>query len=250
VNGILTLTRNNLKLTQRAINSFLRQDIPVKVWAVDNGSTDGSWEWLAAYQWLLRSWTTNEGVSKGWNCGLRYLFDQFNYETVLVCGNDTWIPESFYRTLLSCNLPFVTGVAVDNMEQAQQTAMVYPLEPRPDFSAFCIRKEAWEKLGPFDERFKHYCGDCDMHVRAHRMGIDLYKAAVPFYHERSSTLRNASPEDAREIQEQANKDRFAFSQQYGCLPGEPAYEQIFSQSPASQTVPSQGSHGILQEKDI
>jgi GT2 family glycosyltransferase len=241
MNGILTLTRNNLKLTQNAIHSCLRQNVPAIVEAIDNGSTDGTRQWLQAYGLLLHACSTNEGVSAGWNRGLRWFFDH-GAETVLCVGNDTWLPASFYRTLLSLNLPFVTGVAVDNMEQANQTAMVYPLEPRPDFSAFCISRECWQKIGPFDERFKHYCGDCDMHVRAHRMGIDLYKAAVPFYHERSSTLRNAPPEDQRTIQEQANRDRAAFQSLYHCLPGDSVYEQIFAQSPASQTVPSPELH--------
>jgi GT2 family glycosyltransferase len=232
MNGILTLTRNNLKLTQRAIHSFLRQDIPVVVKAIDNGSMDGTFDWLEAYGWCMLGHPENFGVSRGWNDGLKWFFSK-GAETVLVMGNDTWIPEYFYRTLLFCNLPFITGVAVDNMQQANEKPEVYPLEPRPDFSAFCVSRECWGKIGPFDERFKNYCGDCDMHIRAHRLGVPLWKAAVPFYHERSSTMRNASAEEHANLQEQANKDRAMFQQLYGCLPGEPAYEQIFNEK---QTV--------------
>jgi GT2 family glycosyltransferase len=227
MNGILTLTRNNLALTQRAIHSFLRQNIPTKVGVIDNYSTDGTREWLRAYGWLIWAEVENTGVSAGWNRGLEWFFSH-GADNVLVCGNDTWLPESFYRTLLSCNLPFVTGVAVDNMEQANQKPEIYPLEPRPDFSAFCIRRETWEKLGPFDERFKHYSSDQDYHLRAHRLGIHLYKAAIPFYHERSSTLRNAPPEEAREIQEQANRDREELKKKWGCTAGGPDYEALFS----------------------
>jgi len=74
---------------------------------------------------------------------------------------------------------------------------------------------------------KLYASDCDFHIRAHRMGIPLYKAAVPFYHERSSTLRLAPPEEAAEIQAQANRDREVFRSIYNCLPGTKEYEELF-----------------------
>ena len=232
MNGILTLCHNNLELTQRAIHSFLRQDIPVKVLAIDNGSKDGSWPWLASYQWLLRANIENEGVSKGWNYGIQHFFNQ-GAESVLVIGNDTWIPPYFYRELLSYNLPFITGVAVENMEQVQKVPSKCPLDCHPDFSAFCIRRRIWEDVGPFNESMKHYASDCDWHIRAHRKGWQLWKASCEFYHERSSTIKNASPEEAREIQEQANRDRAVFHSIYNCLPGEPAYEAIFRQTQTS-----------------
>lgn len=226
MNGILTLTRNNLALTQRAIHSFLRQDIPVVVKAIDNGSMDGTMFWLEAYGWLLDASRENAGVSAGWNRGLNWFFEH-DAESVLVMGNDTWLPPYFYRELLSYNLPFVTGVAVDSMGQVQEHATKWPLDPHPDFSAFCIRKAIWKDVGLFDERMKHYASDCDWHIRAHRKSWQLWKASCEFYHERSSTLRNATPEDSQAIHEQANKDRAMFQSLYSCLPGEPAYEAIF-----------------------
>ncbi len=241
MNGILTLTRNNLALTQRAIHSFLRQDIVTVVMAIDNGSTDGTVPWLKAYGCLLRAEPENRGVSAGWNCGLKMFFEA-GAENVLVVGNDTWLPPYFYRELLSYNLPFMTGVAVDNMEQVQPKPSKAPLDPHPDFSAYCIRKRIWTEVGPFDERMKHYASDCDWHIRAHRKSYGLWKASCEFYHERSSTLRNASPEDAQQIQEQANKDRMTFQALYNCLPGQPEYEAIFAQSPEPQKVPSRVSN--------
>jgi GT2 family glycosyltransferase len=237
MNGILTLTRNNLALTQRAIHSFLRQDIPVVVKAIDNGSTDGTRQWLEAYGWLLRANSSNVGVSAGWNDGILWFFEN-GADNVLVMGNDTCLPPYFYRELLSYDFPFITGVAVENMAQIQPIPNKCPLDPHPDFSAFCMRRGIWRDVGFFDERMKHYASDCDWHIRAHRKLWKLWKASCEFYHERSSTLRNAKPDDAREIQEQANKDRAMFHSLYNCLPGDQAYEQIFLQNPSSQTVPS------------
>jgi GT2 family glycosyltransferase len=229
MNPVLILTHNNLELTKRCVESVRAQDIKTTVVIVDNHSTDGTLDWL----W--DSGTTsdntlvpdNRGVSYGWNHGLRCLFTIDNARHVLVIGNDTVLPPHLYRTLLSVNLPFVTGVAVDNMEQALQPPAVFPLTPNPDFSAFLIRREAWETIGKFDERMKHYCSDCDYHIRGHRIGVPMVKASVPFYHERSSTIRLASPEERLEIETQANKDREVFKGLYGCLPGSKEYEAIF-----------------------
>ena len=234
MNGILTLTRNNLALTQRAVHSFLRQDVnpePV-IRIIDNGSTDGTRNWAWLYQWLLIANEGNLGVSRGWNEGLNWFFKN-GFDRVLVIGNDTWIPEYFYRELMSYNLPFVTGVAVGSMEQVQPKPSKCPLDPHPDFSAFMITRQCWNELAPFNEAMKHYASDCDFHIRAHRKGIRLWKASVEFYHERSSTIRNATPEEAAELTGQANKDRAVLQKLYGCLPGTREYELIFEQDPPS-----------------
>jgi GT2 family glycosyltransferase len=234
MNPAITLTHNCLELTKRCVDSLWNQDALSRVHIVDNGSTDGTKEWLiqqeekGLIEVMLRD--ENRGVSAGWNTMIDLLFSDLyadRAEQCLVIGNDCVLPKSFYSTLIDCKLPFVTGVAVDNMEQANQQPRIYPLEPRPDFSAFCITRECWEKIGPFDERFKHYCGDCDMHIRAHRLGISLWKAAVPFFHLRSSTIRLAPPAEQQEIMMQAHKDREVFQSVYGCLPGTPQYEALF-----------------------
>ena len=229
MNPVYMLTRNNLKLTKKAFESACVQDLETNIYVGDNGSTDGTYEWARKYGGLLFGSSpdraVNVGVSRGWNIGLNYLFA--SYRHVLVINNDVCLPEGFYRDLLSYDVPFVTGVAMNTMEAAMAPAGRMPLEPHPDFSAFLIRLDCWEKVGPFDDRMKHYASDCDFHVRAHRMGIPLWKANVPYYHESSATLKYSSPEERAEINEQANKDRAVFKSLYGCLPGTPEYEALF-----------------------
>jgi GT2 family glycosyltransferase len=232
MNPVLILTRNNLALTKRCVESVRKQDVPVELYVVDNGSTDGTEEWLGE---RMRGFYTklgiNLGVSWAWNHGLGYLLSPIMLASrthCLVIGNDTVLPPWFYRELLSYDVPFVTGIAVDSMDAIQTPAPRMPLCPSPDFSAFLIRKDCWDKVGPFDERMKLYASDCDYHVRAHRLGVPLWKANVPFYHERSSTLRLAPPGEKAQIQEQANKDREMFRSLYGCLPGTKEYEALFN----------------------
>lgn len=228
-NPVLILTHNCLELTKKCYWSVFKQDIASDLLIYDNGSTDGTTEWLDGVS--FSSWMSdqrsavNEGVSKGWNSGLRALFEFRNASHVLVLNNDTELPTFFYRKLLSYDLPFVTGISVDEPKD-HPGAWHQPAES-PDFSAFLIRRDCWEKVGLFDERMKFYASDCDYHVRAHRMGIKLMNAGVPFHHERSSTLRLASVEERRAIEMQANADRAVFKSIYGSIPGEPGYAELF-----------------------
>jgi len=193
----------------------------------DNGSTDGTLDWLKSndIEVMFKSSLTmplNLGVSKGWNISLEYLFN-FHAEVLLV-NNDVVLPPWFYSELLSYDVPFVTGVSVDNMDAIRERTPRAPLVGHPDFSAFLIRRDAWDKIGPFDEGMKFYAQDCDYHVRAVKTGVPLLAANLPFYHERSSTLRLASPEEQAAIQQQANADRAYFRRKWGFEVGSEEYQ--------------------------
>jgi GT2 family glycosyltransferase len=226
---VLMLTMNNLEITKRAAASVFAQRLRgVSLWVHDNHSTDGSVDWLQESGIATYFAETNEGVSHGWNRGLTFFFEgcKHPYEHVLVCNNDLELPENAYADLLSYDVPFVTGVAVDHPVGPEIPERM-PLTPNPDFSCFLIRREAWEKVGPFNERLMNYCGDTDWHVRAHRLGVPLYKANVPYLHFRSSTLNNASPQEQAVIRAQADADRGTFRAIYGCVPGTAEYEKLF-----------------------
>lgn len=227
MNPILILTRNCLALTKRCVESVRAQDIQTTVDIFDNGSSDGTLNWASEQGILLHAESENIGVSAGWNYGLTYNFFR-GAEHVLVIGNDTVLPPWMYRELLSYDLPFITGVAVDNMPQVICPTEKIPVTPNPDFSCYLIRKEAWDKVGPFDQRMKLYSSDQDYHIRAHRDGIHLAKAVVPFYHERSSTLRLASSQEREAIETQANLDRAFLRKKWGVSAGGSDYEALFT----------------------
>jgi len=228
---VLLLVHNCLDLTKRCVESIRKQDIPTYLLVIDNGSTDGTFDWLQDNHIHTVRNEENEGVTKGWNVGFDLLFGAaIGYEYVLCPNNDTFLPSFFYREMIDYDVPFVTGFPVESMFEIgplsarPQTG----LTPYPCFSSFLLRRSIWEKVGTFNAEMKHYASDCDYHVRAHRLGIPLVKSSTPFYHEPSSTVRNASPEEQEEFHKQANKDREVFREKYGCIPGEePAYSNLF-----------------------
>jgi GT2 family glycosyltransferase len=235
-NAVLTVTHNCLELTKKCIESIRGQDAPTAIYVFDNCSTDGTREWLDTQLGDGFGWNgfpdRNRGVSKAWNIGLDYLFHHMNYPCALVVGNDTILPPWFYRELAASaflydRAEFVTGVGVDNLDAIKEPAEFQPRSPHPDFSAFLIGRSVWDKLGPFDERFVNYAGDCDFHLRGHRMGVPMWKANVPYFHLGSATTRTADFFEQRELAEQAEKDREEFCKKWGCMPGTEEYNKLF-----------------------
>jgi GT2 family glycosyltransferase len=229
LNHVLILTRNNLALTQRCVESVRLQDIDTSIIIRDNGSTDGTRDWLDFVgESITVSWAgSNLGVSNGWNAILSHQFDFYRVPHVLVIGNDTILPRYCYSALLSVEVPFVTGVDI-GMNPLPEKPDILPLSPHPDFSCFLIRRECWEKVGPFDENMVMYSQDQDYHIRAHHAGVHLWKASVPYQHERSSTLNRAPLEERNAIHLRANLDRAELRRKWGVPAGGPLYEALFS----------------------
>lgn len=230
MNPVLILTKNNLEMNKRCIASAIAQDIPTKVHVYDNLSSDGTAEWVANNLEIVdQSSGVNLGVSEGWNFVLDILFNNWKVDHVLVINSDTILPSWFYSTLLSYEGPFITGVSVETMEEIATPPPRKELAPNPDFSGFLIRKECWEKVGEFDGAMELYCSDLDYHIRAHRAGIRLMNAGVPFYHDRSSTLNNAQPQEKRAIQLRADADRKELKRKWGCNAWDASYAAMFDE---------------------
>lgn len=228
MNPVLILTHNNLELTKKCVDSVLAQDVETKVFIFDNGSTDGTQEWLPNRGLLYMLETTNTGVSNGWNISLEYLFDYG--DSVLCINNDTILSKSLYSQLLSANVPFVSGSETTNLDDLSKEWPTLPLGGGPQFSCFLIRREAWKKIGPFDESMWGWASDCDYHVRAHRLGIPLLCSPARYYHERSSTINKADPKEKRNLQLQADADREAFEEKWRVPASGPGYDSLFSET--------------------
>lgn len=225
INPVLLLMHNNVKMTRDCIESLRAQDIPVMIYVIDNATTEDV-QWVQENVDNYDRFEPQLGVSAGWNTGLEIWFaDKTQY--VLVPNTDTILPSWFYSTLLSYDAPLVTGVSVGTIAEISEPPSRKELAPCPDFSAFLIRRECWEKVGPFDESMVHYCGDLDYHVRGCQLGVPMMNTGVPFYHERSSTLRLANPLARRIIELQADADRAAFRRKWGVGSGEVGFAKLF-----------------------
>lgn len=254
---VIMLTLNNLALTRKAVASVLAQDIPVELLVIDNGSTDGTVEWLHSAKGLSAVFPSPAfSVAAAWNFGLRHFF-RGGADYVFVLNNDIQLRPDTYRHLVMDGGGFVTAVGTDDPEKIKPVTFIvthtfqegrpayskpmgagYPLpDPlrkrnHPDFSAFVIRREVYEKVGPFNEAFLGgYCEDSDYHCRLHAAGITAYCLDLPFLHWGAQTVKSANPADQKRIQIQADKNRALFHQMYGFGVGSKEYYSYFSSSP-------------------
>lgn len=261
---VLILLRNNVTLSQACLKSVLAQDVPVLVWLLDNASTDGgnTARWAASMAQLhsnVMHTNCNTSVAGAWNIALRWLFNPWWYEgrpqpprfdCALVLNNDTVLRPDTVRHLVADGGPFVTAVGSDDPEKIKPAfmaggsytdyqevlggSMVYPLpdpnkkRPHPDFSAWLIRRETWEKVGELEERFEGaFCEDADYHLRMHEAGIHAECLDLPFYHYGSATIKMSNPLDQKRIAERAAKNRALFKSLHGCEVGSPEYYSRF-----------------------
>ncbi len=257
INWIVVLTRNNLALTQNAIESFRRQDISggVNILVVDNESTDNTCAWLNSQPDLTCIFNRPQaGVAAGWNQALKWLFEpKWNTlsrpprpmrpmaEYVLVCNNDVVLRPDTYRWLVRDGGGFVTAVGARDPERIKDlTPPDLSLKrPHPDFSCFLIRRETWEKVGKFDECFRGaYCEDSSYHLRMHRAGIRAEALELPFLHLGAQTVATAEPKERKRIQLQADENRRLFERMYGFRVGSEKYYAEFGHGTPDASVPS------------
>jgi len=233
INWILVPVHNNVHLTKAAVKTFIKQDIPeVRVLLLNNGSTDGTAEWARTmYPKVVTLYQTPPySVAQSWNRGLTLLFGNLPQEPnahVLVCNNDVELRPDTYRLLLEDGGGFVTAVGVDDKEMLA-TTVPGGKRPNPDFSCYLIRREVWDKVGRFDEKFETaFCEDWDFHVRLHKAGVDAHCIDIPFYHVGSATVNNMPPEEQEAVLKQADKNRQYFKEKWGCDGGSPEYYELF-----------------------
>lgn len=242
MNWILCPLLNGLHLTKRALPTFLAQDIgDVRVWFLDNGSTDGTREWLystADERVKYTIFPEPKSVAASWNHGLHHLFRiRTGVESVLVCNLDVELRPDTYRHLVNDGSPFVTAVGTsDRAKIDPPNAAPDPAKkrPNPDYSCFLISRKCWQRV-PFDEEFLGgYVEDAAHHVSLHRAGITAMALELPFYHVASGTIKSSEPAEVERIQQAAERNRALFKRKYGCEVGSPEYYALFgSAAPTS-----------------
>lgn len=240
MNFILCPVRNNLHLTRKAVASFLAQDIEggVYVLVVNNASTDGTNEWMQTQRQVAQMYYDPPlSVAESWNRGLEHCF-RLGAEYVLVVNNDTILRPDTYRRLVKDGGDFVTAVGTRDATKIEELTEPDPnaKRPHPDFSCYLIRREVYEKVGPFDENFRiAFCEDGDYDLRLYKAGIRAYCLDLPFLHHGSMTIKNADPIEIRRIQIQADKNREYFKRKWGfAMASEEYYRALGKGNPPAE----------------
>lgn len=219
--AIIILTWNGLHYTQECLDSLraLTTDVDYQMIVVDNGSTDGTREYLRSLDWVtLIENETNEGFTRGNNRGLRHVPPGYD---VLLLNNDTRILQSNWLArmreaahsdptygIVGCRLIMTDGRLVHagtymptdtfwgwQIGSAEEDIGQYPgVREVEGVIGACvyIRRDALETIGPLDERFFSYFEDTDYCLMAQKAGYKIVCVGDVrvMHHENVSTKLN------------------------------------------------------------
>jgi GT2 family glycosyltransferase len=220
--SIIIVNWNGIGCVRDCLRSVRRQTYaPFEVIVVDNGSTDGSREWLranAANSFRLVEFDVNTGFGRGVNAGIRASAGEF----IVLLNNDAWADERWLENLVAAAQDVGAGMVAskilfhdrrDVIDKAGH--LLYPDGLNrgrgagetdtgqydkdaetlfPDGCAALYRRRMLEEIGLFDEQFFAYGDDAELGLRGRWRGWRCaYAPAARVYHRHSSSLGKYSP---------------------------------------------------------
>lgn len=204
-------TWNGLEHTKACIESLSEISIPFKLIIWDNGSTDGTKEWFKEQiakignspfrnsQMFFSN--ENEGMVNAWNYQLKEGFSDPKVDNVWICNNDI----KFLKSTEHLNDVREWGLACpailpkDVKGDLNIAAQIYHLlkeqpieEGNLNGPIMAVSREAYEKVGLFDERLKNSYNDMDYHQRVIHAGLKtcVYNEAWIWHFGGASTSQN------------------------------------------------------------
>jgi GT2 family glycosyltransferase len=215
--SIIIVNWNGRRFLDACLTAVAAQEgVTAETILVDNGSTDGSPEYVAArYPWVrLQRLNENRGFAGGNNAGVRHARGRF----IALLNNDTVADRNWLKTLLTAadeellltsrivymHDPHVIDSAGDGMlrwggafKHHHGASVDAALQSRDVFgvcgAACLISKRVFDELGGFDETFFVSHEDVDLSYRARLRGYRCrYVAEAVVAHHGSATLGRAS----------------------------------------------------------
>lgn len=224
---VITLNWNGKKLLDDCISSLLDMEYPnFEVIMVDNGSTDGSVEFVRHKypQVYIIETGSNLGYSGGFNIGLDYAFNKKEAEYVLVINNDVKVDKKVISELVKVaeeneKIGFVTGKVyyfdspdvlqtvgkkedpvrwsgghIGNREfDSGQYDQVKELFFADDIFTL-VNGKMYKVTGGYDTSFFLQSEEYDWQARAKALGFKImYTPHAKIWHKESMTLGKTSP---------------------------------------------------------
>ncbi len=215
--AIIILNYNGLPYILDCLRSLKQSTIIV----VDNASTDGSVETIKnkfPQVKLIRN-QNNLGFAGGNNVGIKYALKK-GFDHIMILNPDTRAEKNFLKPLIQLmRSDEKIGIVAPLLKGKEKDKIIYALGAklnpilgrtkhlhlirRPKkaleqelVSACCmlVKREVFEKIGLFDERFFLYFEDSDFCLRTKKAGYQIYvepKSVV--FHQISKSLGGLSP---------------------------------------------------------
>ena len=181
---VIIVTFNGLKWADKCFTSLRKSDFPVDVFVVDNGSSDGTPEYVREHfpEVMLHCTGENYGFGKANNIGLAHALSE-GYDYVYLLNQDAWVQPDTIGSLIKA---METDPSYGILSPLQMTASMTAPDPR--FAAKCldgpvgtylkgriydvsfvmaahwlISRSCIETVGGFSPAFRHY-GEDDNYI--------------------------------------------------------------------------------------
>ena len=186
----------------RWMSSLKASSIPVDVFVVDNGSTDGTQQYIQEHfpEVMFHQSNENLGFGKANNIGMKYGLDH-SYDYVYLLNQDAWVMKDTFERLITFSLrypeygilsPFQMNADLVHIDKNfvrnvcawksnpdimndmynEQVKEVY--EVRGVMAAhWLITKRCLQQVGGFSPSFPHYGEDDNYYMRAQFWGLKV-----------------------------------------------------------------------------
>lgn len=215
---------------------------------INNGSTDETCSEvgkLVSESFVHVHNDVSWSCAKSWNYGIKDGFYK-GFDYVLVLNNDILLhPDAIDRmverfekkdadiVMVSClDVRGECANPTDVFNLELENKLDTPESPHPNFSAFMINKECWDKIGEFDEKFVPcYFEDNDYHHRIELAGLKaICLPTAMFYHFGSRTQNEAIGANIPMCSSpQFEINRAYYKTKWGGIPGKETFLKPFNE---------------------
>lgn len=237
--SVIIATKNNFQNTRLCLQALhMSRNVDLReIIIVDNGSVDGTREWLRK-QSDLRVFMdhTTTGLAAAWNIGAK----ASTSDLLLFLHNDIFVSEHTIQRMCEAlatsedggaagaftnrwryRPPYYLRKSYQDFDELQKAVdyeeSIIPLRTHTlilESHCLLMRKSVYEEIGDFDEQFDLVgCEDVDYSFRLQQHGYKLYIAGTYAYHDQSSFISNHLEQEKVYQQEKAK-----FVQKWGTDP--------------------------------
>lgn len=192
--SIIIPAYNNLEYTKQCVRS-IEKNTPAGLYeiiAVDNGSQDGTSQWLAGQKFRSIINPSNLGVAKAWNMGCQAASGEY----LCIINNDILTPAGWLEPLLAIYektkgagiiSPGTRWGELDYDFDSYAAKYMKKMKGvrQKGFGGWCMLISAarYREIGVFDERFDKGIGeDTDYYLRLKQKGCESYICGDSFIH--------------------------------------------------------------------
>ncbi len=204
--SVMTRVFNNTQITRECIESVKKNTSGVlyEHVVVDNGSTDGTLEYLKSLKGII---LVDNGKNLGCAGGLNSGIAKCKGDYICNLDNDVIVSKNWLLPMveLAAKRPDIGIVSPGTREgrldyDFDAYAEDYKRKMKnvlaKEFGGWCmlIKREVIDKIGLFSPEFNMYCEDTDFYLRMKQAGFEAIRTGASFVHHRVNATLSTIPE--------------------------------------------------------